>query len=202
VSGPTSGVAGTSTDRGRRRRAAVLDAAEALFVEHGFHAVSVDDLGTSAGISGPGLYRHFASKDALLMAVLDRIWERLAPSVAAAEAAPATEALELLLAAHLELALDRPAALELLLRELVHLPADYRELARRHHRRYVDAWAQAITGVRTDLDVDEARLLALAVHGLLDSTTRTTRLPPVGVTRDVHRQLLEGAARRVLAATG
>jgi AcrR family transcriptional regulator len=196
-----SSAAGTSTDRGRRRRAAVLDAAEALFVEHGFHAVSVDDLGSSAGISGPGLYRHFASKDALLMAVLDRIWERLAPSVAAAEAAPPTEALELLLAAHLELALDRPAALELLLRELVHLPAEYRELAGRHHRRYVDTWARAITGVRTDLDLDEARLLALAVHGLLDSTTRTTRLPPVGVTRDVHRQLLEGAAQRVLAAT-
>lgn len=193
--------AGTSTDRGRRRRAAVLDAAEALFVEHGFHAVSVDDLGSSAGISGPGLYRHFASKDALLMAVLDRIWERLAPSVAAAETVPADEALELLLAAHLDLALDRPAALELLLRELVHLPADYRELARRHHRRYVDAWARAIGGVRDDLGPDEARLLALAVHGLLDSTTLAARLPPSEVPRETHRRLLEAAARRVLAGS-
>ena len=122
----------------------MLDAAEALFVEHGFHAVSVDDLGSAAGISGPGVYRHFASKDAVLMAVLDRIWERLSPAVTASEAAGPATALEVLLHAHLDLALERPAALELLLRELVHLPADYRELARRNHRRYVEAWSRAI----------------------------------------------------------
>lgn len=201
-----------ATAHGRRRRAAVLDAAESLFVEHGFHAVSVDDLGSAAGISGPGLYRHFASKDAVLMAVLDRIWERLAPAVAEAEAqaeahaeAEATTpaaALECLLTAHLELALERPAALELLLRELVHLPAAYRELARHNHRRYVDAWSRAIGAVRPDLGGDQARLLALAVHGLLDSTTLSGRLPPTGVARAEHRQLLESAARRVLAPDG
>ncbi len=192
----------SSTDRGRRRRTAVLDAAEALFLEHGFHAVSVDDLGSAAGISGPGVYRHFASKDAVLTAVLDRIWERLAPAVVAAETAAPATALELLLTAHLDLALQRPAALELLLRELVHLPADYRELARRNHRRYVAAWARAIGELRPDLDADEARLLALAVHGLLDSTTLSGRLPARGVTAEEHRRLLEAAARRVLAAEG
>jgi AcrR family transcriptional regulator len=188
-----------STDRGRRRRTQVLDAAEALFVEHGFHAVSVDDLGSAAGISGPGVYRHFASKDAVLTAVLDRIWERLAPAVTAAETAPPTTALELLLAAHLDLALERPAALELLLRELVHLPAEYQELARRNHRRYVAAWARAIGELRPELDDTEARLLALAVHGLLDSTTLSGRLPSGRVTTEDHRRLLEAAARRVLA---
>ena len=189
-----------STDRGRRRRTAVLDAAEALFVEHGFHAVSVDDLGSAAGISGPGVYRHFASKDAVLMAVLDRIWERLSPAVTASEAAGPATALEVLLHAHLDLALERPAALELLLRELVHLPADYRELARRNHRRYVEAWSRAIGELRPELDADEARLVALAVHGLLDSTTLSGRLPSRGVTAEEHRRLLEAAARRVLAA--
>ena len=187
-----------TTDRGRRRRAELLDAAEELFLAKGFHAVSVDDLGAAAGITGPGLYRHFPSKDALLMAVLDRIWERLAPAVARAEAAPAQEALESLLAAHLELALDRPAALELLLRELPHLPSEYRRLARRNHQRYVEVWARALTELHPGLAEEEARVVALGVHGLLDSTTLRSRSAPPGVDRAGRARLLEAAARRVL----
>lgn len=186
------------TDRGRRRRAELLDAAEVLFLANGFHAVSVDDLGAAAGITGPGLYRHFASKDALLMAVLDRIWERLAPAVGAAESAPAGDALEALLAAHLELALDRPAALELLLRELPHLPEDYRRLAQRNHQRYVAVWTRALTQLHAGLDEDQARVLALGVHGLLDSTTLRSRSAPPTVDRGTRARLLESAARRVL----
>lgn len=195
-------VAGTdrpaATDRGRRRRAEILDAAEALFVASGFHAVSVDDLGAAAGITGPGLYRHFPSKDALLMAVLDRIWERLAPAVALAESAPAEQALDTLLRAHLELALDRPAALELLLRELPHLPEEYRLLARRNHRRYVEVWVRALIGLHDHLDTEEARVLALGVHGLLDSTTLRSRSAPPSLDREARARLLDAAARRVL----
>ena len=187
-----------ATDRGRRRRADLLDAAEELFLAKGFHAVSVDDLGAAAGITGPGLYRHFASKDALLMAVLDRIWERLAPAVAHAEAAPAQDALETLLAAHLELALDRPAALELLLRELPHLPSEYRRLARRNHQRYVDVWVRALTELHPGLAEEAARVVALGVHGLLDSTTLRSRSAPPSVDRAGRARLLEAAARRVL----
>ena len=187
-----------ATDRGRRRRAEILDAAEELFLASGFHAVSVDDLGSAAGITGPGLYRHFPSKDALLMAVLDRIWERLAPAVAQAESAPADQALDTLLGAHLELALDRPAALELLLRELPHLPEEYRRLARRNHQRYVEVWVRALTGLHHHLGAEEARVLALGVHGLLDSTTLRSRSAPPALARDARARLLEAAARRVL----
>lgn len=187
-----------ATDRGRRRRAEILDAAEELFLASGFHAVSVDDLGAAAGITGPGLYRHFPSKDALLMAVLDRIWERLAPAVAQAESAAADQALDTLLSAHLELALDRPAALELLLRELPHLPEEYRGLARRNHQRYVEAWVRALMGLHHHLGVEEARVLALGVHGLLDSMTLRSRSAPPALERDARARLLDAAARRVL----
>ncbi len=188
------------TDRGRRRRATVLDAAERLFVTQGFHAVSVDDLGAAAGITGPGLYRHFASKDAILMAVLDRVWERLAPVVADAERLTPAPALERLLIAHLDLAVERPAALELLFRELERLPAEYRELARRNHRRYVAAWTTAIAGTRPDLEQDAARVIALAVHGLLDSAALRGEVQPSALATGARRTLLEAAARRVLAA--
>jgi AcrR family transcriptional regulator len=61
---------------------AVLDAAERLFYARGVGAVGMADVRTLAGVSLKRLYRLFASKDELLLAVLDRrdvAWrERLA----------------------------------------------------------------------------------------------------------------------------
>jgi AcrR family transcriptional regulator len=197
---PVNSPAAPTTDRGRRRREAVLDAAEQLFVERGFHGVSVDDLGAAAGISGPGLYRHFASKDALLMAVLDRIWDRLRPAVEQPDTVDATAALELLLQAQLDLAFEQPAALVLLVRELKHLPDDYRALARRNHRRYVAAWAGAITAVRPEVSSAQAHALALAVHGLIDSATLRRQAMPAEMGPDEHRAMLERLSRELLDA--
>lgn len=178
------------TDRGRRRREAVLDAAAELFLRHGFHGTSVDDLGAAAGISGPGLYRHFPSKDALLMAVLDRLWRQLRPAIERSAGLGGDRALEALLEAHLDLVLGQPAALVLLLRELRHLPDDYRAAAARNHRRYVDAWVTALLA-RQDAQGGAvepeaaARARVLAVHGLLDSAA-------------LHPEVLDPAARRTL----
>jgi AcrR family transcriptional regulator len=177
----------------------VLDAAEQLFLEHGFHGTSVDDLGAAAGITGPGLYRHFASKDALLMAVLDRIWAQLRPAIDAASELPPDEALTTLLDAQLGLALGQPSALVLLVRELRHLPVDYRRRAARNHRRYLDAWVTALRRVEPTLSDDDARTTVLAVHGLIDSAAinpEARRLPQ-------RRELLGQLARAVLDhATG
>ncbi|MGH3950933.1 MAG: helix-turn-helix domain-containing protein, partial [Pseudonocardiaceae bacterium] len=48
------------------RREQILAAAAELFAQHGFHGVGIDDIGAAVGISGPALYRHFRSKDAML----------------------------------------------------------------------------------------------------------------------------------------
>jgi AcrR family transcriptional regulator len=189
------------TDRGRRRREAVIDAAAELFVEHGYLGTSVDEIGAAAGISGPGLYRHFASKDALLMAVLDQMWLALKPAIQQAAKLPPGEALDALVDAQLALALDQPDAIVLLVRELRHLPDDYRARARRNHRRYLDAWADAICGVHPDLDRDQARSVALAVHGLIDSAA-IRRGRPSAEQRTQQRALLRRLAHRVLDAAG
>jgi AcrR family transcriptional regulator len=186
------------TDRGRRRREAVLDAAADAFHARGFHGASVDDVCAAAGITGPGLYRHFASKDALLMAVLDRVWTTLRPAVEDAGKLPPDQALETLLTAHLDLALEQPTALVLLIRELRHLPEDYRARARRNHGRYVDAWAQALRGVRPDLDLATARATVLAVHGLVDSGAVRGQVREVGLSRSGYRRLLGDLARRAM----
>ena len=48
------------------RRTQILAVAAELFAERGFHGVSVGELGAACGISGPALYRHFPSTDAML----------------------------------------------------------------------------------------------------------------------------------------
>src|SRR4051794_41919682 len=50
------------------RRDALLAAAARLFARRGFDGVSLEDLGSAAGISGPPVYPHFPSKQAGLAA--------------------------------------------------------------------------------------------------------------------------------------
>ena len=59
------------------RGAQILRSAAQLFAKRGFHGVSISELGAAVGISGPALYRHFASKEALLSRMLVEVSERL-----------------------------------------------------------------------------------------------------------------------------
>ncbi|WP_372451630.1 TetR/AcrR family transcriptional regulator [Glycomyces salinus] len=53
------------------RRAQLLQAAQEVFVQHGYHATSMDDIAERAGVSKPVLYQHFSSKLELYLALLD-----------------------------------------------------------------------------------------------------------------------------------
>jgi AcrR family transcriptional regulator len=74
-------VPATSTTRSRRpvrpsgddRELAILSTAERLLAERPLSAISVDDLARGAGISRPTFYFYFASKDAVLLTLLDRV---------------------------------------------------------------------------------------------------------------------------------
>ena len=69
------------TPRGRRaarpsgddRELAILTTAERLLAERPLGTISVDDLARGAGISRPTFYFYFASKDAVLLTLLDRV---------------------------------------------------------------------------------------------------------------------------------
>jgi AcrR family transcriptional regulator len=53
------------------RRAQLLDAAQAVFVQHGYHAAAMDEIADRAGVSKPVLYQHFPGKLDLYLALLD-----------------------------------------------------------------------------------------------------------------------------------
>ncbi|HEX7716373.1 MAG TPA: helix-turn-helix domain-containing protein, partial [Marmoricola sp.] len=67
----------TSSEATGSRRAQILEVAAELFAERGFHGVSIADLGAACGFSGPALYKHFRSKQAILSEMLVSISEEL-----------------------------------------------------------------------------------------------------------------------------
>ncbi|OBK18072.1 TetR/AcrR family transcriptional regulator [Mycobacterium asiaticum] len=57
-------------------RSLLLDAAEEVFAEKGFMAASLDDIAHAAGYTKGAIYKHFATKEDLFLAVNDRYWRR------------------------------------------------------------------------------------------------------------------------------
>lgn len=84
---------------GRRRRsegkrAAILDAAEALFIAEGYERASVDAIAALAQVSKRTVYDHFGEKETIFLRVLERVNDALVSTVRAAideELAPGRE---------------------------------------------------------------------------------------------------------------
>ena len=60
-----------------RRRTALFREAARIIAERGFHQTRLADVGAAVGISGPGVYRYFSSKDDMLAQLLIDISSRL-----------------------------------------------------------------------------------------------------------------------------
>lgn len=60
------------------RRRLIEDAATHLFAERGYVATTIDDIVASVGVTKPMLYRHFESKQNLVMTLLERHRDELA----------------------------------------------------------------------------------------------------------------------------
>jgi len=69
------------------KRETVLDTAEHLFYEEGFHATGIDRVVSEAGVARMTLYNHFPSKEALVESVLERRYGRYLDDLRAAVAA-------------------------------------------------------------------------------------------------------------------
>ena len=55
-----------------QRRAVIVEAAGRLFGERGYDGTRLDDVAAAAGVTKPILYRHFADKERLYLALLER----------------------------------------------------------------------------------------------------------------------------------
>lgn len=177
------------------RREQLLAEAARLFATRGFRGVGIDDIGAAAGISGPGIYRHFGSKEEILAALLVGISQHLHDGgVALAGRFRGRSLLDELVAFHLDFSLSEPDLIVLQDRDLDSLEPDSRRTVRRLQRAYVTIWADAVREVRADVDGREAELRAQACFGLLNSTPHldvASHGPPVRevLTRMAHAAL-------------
>jgi TetR/AcrR family transcriptional regulator, ethionamide resistance regulator len=71
----------SSRPSGDDREAAILQTAERLLAERPIGDISVDDLARGAGISRPTFYFYFASKDAVLLTLLDRVVQEVESTI-------------------------------------------------------------------------------------------------------------------------
>ncbi|NGO14485.1 TetR/AcrR family transcriptional regulator [Streptomyces sp. HC44] len=199
----------TRTDAPTRREQILKEAAR-LFAERGFHGVGVDEIGAAVGISGPGLYRHFAGKDAMLAELLVGISgqlltgakRRVAEVDGAGSSVRDPEAvLDSLVEGHIDFALDDRPLITLHDRELDRLRDSDRKLVRQLQRQYVELWVEVVREVYPDLAERAARAAVHAVFGLLNSTPHLGR-PGALPGRAGTAALLHRMARGAFEAAG
>lgn len=161
--------------RPRDRRAQILAGAADLFARRGFAAVSVQEIGEANGITGAAVYRHFAGKEALLEELLlenVRAWVAVSRTAGDEARAGGRPALDAMVAAAVDLVVERGAKVATYLRErgrsegaaTAALDVEERALAR--------CWARAITEVRPELDRTAIAAREAAVHGVLGALCR------------------------------
>lgn len=171
-----AGTSSTTTPPPRRRdpdRAErILAAAARLIASRGFHGVGMAEIGAEAGIVGSGIYRHFPSKEAILVALLDRGMTRLEAGAADALAAATSdrEALSLLVRDHIAVAIGHRAELAVYHREVHTLPEEERRSLRRRQRHHVEEWVHALAPLRSEMADGELRVLVHACVGAIQST--------------------------------
>lgn len=163
---------GPRRQRDPGRRARILEAAAELAAHRGFHTIATADIGAEAGIVGSGIYRHFDSKTAILVALLDRVMDRLHGRAAeiAAAATDDPHALSALVRDHVEVAIEDRSVLALYHREAHNLPAEDRRRLRRQQRLYLEEWVNALAPLRRDLTDAEVRVAVHAAVGAIQST--------------------------------
>src|ERR1700761_8679026 len=177
------------------RRLQLLAAAERLFAERGFLAVRLEDIGAAAGVSGPAIYRHFPNKESLLVELLVGISTRLLAGAREVQSRDTDAATTLagLIDFHLDFALGEPDLIRIQDRDLAYLPTAAERQVRRAQRQYVEVWVGVLRQVDSDLAETDARLMAHAAFGLLNSTPHSLKPDSVARSRAVMRAMTVAA---------
>ncbi len=173
------------------RRELLLAAAAELFAAHGFHDVGIDDIGNAAGISGPGVYRHFASKQAILEALCERGVDIMLAGVQgiSAQHDDPAEALRAMVELHVDFAVARRVLIGVWVREQRALSPEVRRSLRRRQRAYEQPWRQVLARLRDDLDEGEVAVAVTATLTMLNATAVVDPTVPAERLRTLLRRM-------------
>jgi len=157
----------------------IFAAAAELFRKQGYRGTRIEDIGAAVGMTGPAVYRHFASKEALLTELLERFVARSQSDLQTALAGGGTPraTLERIVRASVRHAVEETDLVEMANRELPLLPDDARRRIGRRQRGIVDTWVEVIRSLRRDLGAEDARVVAVGVANLVAASARVRTLP-------------------------
>jgi AcrR family transcriptional regulator len=132
------------------RRALIIEGAGRLFGEHGYDNTRLDDVAAAAGVTKPILYRHFDSKRALYLALLERHRDDLPGFVGAIPAeGTVSERLRAVLDVWLDYVEAHSYAWKMLFRDTGGGP-EVAALRRRVHARARTVLTEILAGLATD----------------------------------------------------
>ena len=182
------------------RKEQVLEAAAALFSRKGYHSTTVRDIAEESGMLSGSLYAHFAGKEEMLFAIVERSADQF---VAAAQPivhgpGPASAKLRAAMAAHLQVVASSLDAATIFLHEWKVLSPDRRAVVKAKRSAYESLLAQIIhqgvaSGEFRPVDEKFARLLVLsAVNWLYEWYDPAGPLGPEAVADKFAQLLLHG----------
>jgi AcrR family transcriptional regulator len=163
--------------RPSNRRALILEAAIDLFHERGYPATGVDDIGKAVDVSGPAIYRHFSSKEEILLEAIrlaaDEVHE--ANENARATGSDPMSVLEGYVRAYVLVAIERSALISVWTSEARHLSSDRRSPMTKRLRAWSGEWTSELRSVRPELTDDQAGILVAGAIGLITTTATADR---------------------------
>jgi AcrR family transcriptional regulator len=187
----------------RRNRERVIEAARGAFAESGAD-LPMEEIARRAGVGVGTVYRHFPNKEALLVELLVGISTRLlagARGVTARAADPAS-ALDGLIDFHLDFALGESDLIRIQDRDLGHLPEPAKRQVRKAQRQYVEIWVDVLRQLDDSLSGADARLMAHAAFGLLNSTAHSVKPGAAKPAETSSRAVLRAMTVAALTSAG
>ena len=184
------------------RRAEILAAARAVFLEHPYEQASITQIAERAGCVVGTIYGYFEHKrdlfDAVLTAFYDELIADIEPRFAVIEGT--ADRLRFLVARHLQITVDDPSWLKVLDHEARGAESYFGSTLHRLNRRYAQFVTRTLSDgiergeLRSDLDPQMARdfLFGGLEHWVRNTVGRGRRNDPTAVAREMVRMLLDG----------
>lgn len=154
------------------QKQAILDAAQALFVQHGYAGVSISDLAERCGLAKATIYHHFRDKEEIFLSMLERDTDRVHTQLLQAIEQEQTSLAKLraVIATYCQLVSERRSFITTL-RELGSMEDKLRLFLRRHKNDFLEPLTQLLQqgiaeGVFRRLDPEMG---AISLLGMINS---------------------------------
>jgi TetR/AcrR family fatty acid metabolism transcriptional regulator len=194
-----------SAQRMQDRENGILAAAQDVFVRKGYEAAAISDVARTASVSDGLVYRYFASKRDLLLAVLDGFYRRIINNLeqAAASAGSFEERLAALVRSHVEVFVADVGLCRLFIAEVrnfdSYVGSEAQELNRRYTSVLMRVLAEGRAAGRVSDEIDDRLIRDMMFGGIEHAAWRHILADhPIDadqVAGQITRLLLSGVAR-------